>query len=97
MPDGVHRAGLHRLVVLQRQRLDTAIQVREAYQEQFRLAQRTLLDLLNSRQEQFEAEIDLISVDYELLPTSYDIFAISGTLLDKLEVDLPSDAATSVE
>jgi len=83
-------------VALQQDRLRTAIQVREAYQEQFRLAQRTLLYLLNSRQEQFEAEIDLIAVRYELLATSYDIFAISGTLLDNLDVDVPTDAATSV-
>ncbi len=77
-------------VALQQDRLLTAIQVREAYQEQFRLAQRTLLDLLNSRQEQFEAEIDLIAVRYELLATSYDIFAISGRLLEILGVDVPS-------
>jgi len=84
-------------VVLQEDRLRTAIQIREAYQEQFRLAQRTLLDLLNSRQEQFEAEIDLIAVKYELLATSYDIFAISGTLLDNLDVDIPTDAGTPVQ
>jgi len=81
-------------VALQEDRLRTAREVRTAYQQQFRLAQRSVLDLLDSSNEQFVAETDLISTRYELLQAAFDILALSGTLLTSLEIDIDPDAET---
>lgn len=80
-------------VVLQEERLRTAVEVRNAYQQQFRLAQRTVLDLLDSSNEQFVAETDAISTNYEMLQSSFEVLALSGTLLDSLSVKVDMDGA----
>ena len=78
-------------VELQQERRKTAGEVRTAYQEQFRLAQRSVLDLLDSSNEQFVAETDLISTRYSQLRAAYEVLALSGTLLDNLGVQVDTD------
>ena len=79
-------------VALQEDRLTTAREVRTAYQQQFRLAQRSTLDLLNSSQEVFIAERDLIATRYEVLQTAFAILAVSGTLLTNLDIDVETES-----
>lgn len=80
-------------VEILRDRVATAREVRTAYGQQFRLAQRTILDLLDSSNEQFVAETDLISMQYQRLRAAYDILATSGTLLKDLGIEANPEVA----
>lgn len=71
-----------------RERLATAKEVRAAYGQQFRLGQRTVLDLLDSSNEQFVAETDFVSTQFRQLRAAYDMLATSGTLLKELGVEI---------
>lgn len=78
-------------VKLQNDRFGTSVEVRNAYRQQFRLAQRSVLDLLDSSNEQFVAQTDLISTKYDELRFGYEILALSGTLLQHLNVAVQTD------
>lgn len=78
-------------VKLQTERLDTAVQVRQAYRQQFRLAQRSVLDLLDSSNEQFVSQTDLISTKYDQIRFAFEILALSGTLLQHLDVTVETE------
>jgi adhesin transport system outer membrane protein len=67
-------------------RVRTAREVTGAYQEQFRLNQRTVLDLLDSGNELFVARVDLTRVEYEVIRSAYGVLATAGTLLETVGV-----------
>ncbi|MCG8510871.1 MAG: TolC family protein [Rhodospirillales bacterium] len=73
-------------VTLLRDRVTTAEEVTAAYREQFRLGQRTLVELLDSGNEYFLARSDLTTVEYQRIGVAYDLLAIKGTLLEDLGV-----------
>jgi adhesin transport system outer membrane protein len=65
---------------------------RDAYQQQFNLNQRTLLDLLDSENEVFTARQNLVNAKYDQLYAMYRILNSMGALLHGLEVGLPEAA-----
>lgn len=73
-------------VALLSDRVETAAQVTAAYREQFRLGQRTLIELLDSGNELFLARSDLTTAEYKQIGAAYDFLAVRGTLLRDLDV-----------
>ncbi|WP_162906855.1 TolC family outer membrane protein [Algihabitans albus] len=71
---------------LLRDRVGNAAQVTDAYQEQFRLGQRTVLDLLDSGNELFVARVDLTRAEYEVIAAAYDVLTTAGTVLSAVGV-----------
>jgi adhesin transport system outer membrane protein len=70
---------------------------RDAYQLQFNLGQRTLLDLLDSENEVFRARTALVETQYDELYSLYRILNSMGMLLHGLELEMPEniDMATN--
>lgn len=63
---------------------------RAAYQQQFEIGQRTLLDLLDSENELFTARGQLISADINQQISGYRLLASTGTLLTTMQVAAPA-------
>lgn len=61
-------------------------QTRDAYRQQFNVAQRSLLDVLDAENELFVSRGQAVSAEYNLLASSYRILAVGGTLLQTLGV-----------
>lgn len=74
-------------LALLRDRAATAQEVTIAYGEQFRLRQRTILDLLDSGNELFVARVDLARTEFEQLAAAYEILALTGTILPALGIE----------
>lgn len=77
------------------QHVQSSEKARDAYQQQFSLGQRTLLDLLDSENEVFRARTALVNTQYDELYAMYRILNSMGMLLQGLNVELP-EAATTV-
>ncbi|MHA6492804.1 TolC family outer membrane protein [Pseudomonas borbori] len=75
------------------QYVDYSSRVRESYQQQFSLGDRTLLDLLDSENELFTASRRLEEVRFTELFTQYRIKATMGSLLKSQGVVAPLAAA----
>ena len=67
---------------------------RDAYQQQFNIGQRTLLDLLDSENELFRARTSLTNALYDELFTMYRVLNSTGSLLESLEISAPAAATT---
>lgn len=78
-----------------RQYVDYSTRVREAYQKQFTIGERTLLDLLDSENELFNASRRLVDLKYTELFTQYRIKATLGELLKSQGVVAPMAAVAS--
>lgn len=63
-------------------RVLSASQVVSAYQQQFELGQRTLLDVLDVQNELFQARVGLVEGEYDVLFAHYLIIHTLGELLD---------------
>lgn len=74
---------------LLRQHADSANATRGAYVKQFNIGQRTLLDLLDTENERFVAELNYIDGKYRLLYAQYRIVASKGRLLGAMGVTPP--------
>ena len=74
--------------------VDSSVNSRDAYQQQFGLGQRTLLDLLDSENEVFTSRQDLVNAQYDELFAMYRILNSMGSLLQELNVALPKAAVT---
>jgi len=75
-----------------REYAETTTKVRAAYQDQFGLGQRTLLDLLDSENELFNAARRYTEVRYTEEFSMYRLLATTGDLLRQLRVVLPNEA-----
>ncbi|WP_297833626.1 TolC family outer membrane protein [Pseudomonas sp.] len=75
-----------------REYAETTTKVRAAYQDQFGLGQRTLLDLLDSENELFNAARRYTEVRYTEEFSMYRVLATTGDLLRQLRVVLPNEA-----
>ncbi len=76
-----------------RQHQQSSDRVRRAYQEQFLIGRRSLMDVLDSENEHFQASRALINAQYDQLIATARTKAAMGTLLPSLGVvrkDLPS-------
>ncbi|MCB2428418.1 TolC family outer membrane protein [Methylophaga pinxianii] len=74
---------------------ESAEKTRDAYQQQFNIGQRTLLDLLDSENELFRARTSLANAQYDELFAMYRVLNSMGILLESLEI-IPPAAATTV-
>jgi len=57
-----------------------------AYEQQFRLGQRSLLDLLDTENELFEARKDFLDAEYQAINAQYRLLNATGQLLASLRV-----------
>ncbi|QIR06867.1 TolC family outer membrane protein [Salinivibrio costicola] len=73
-----------------RQHVEAATDTRDAYREEFRLNARTLLDVLDSQNELFEARREYLSKEADELYAQYRILNATGRLLASLRVDTPA-------
>ncbi len=73
------------LPLLERQ-VESAKATREAYAKQFNIGERTLLDLLNSETEVFQARQSVIDTRAENLLAQYRLLEAMGALIDRLGV-----------
>ncbi len=68
------------------QHVETSKDSQLAYQQQFSLGQRTLLDLLDTENELFQARQDYLDAKFDELIARYRLLNASGKLLDSLRV-----------
>lgn len=80
-----------------RSAVDDLKNTRSAYQQQFEIGQRTLLDLLDSENELFTARGQLISADINQLVSGYRLLASTGTLLTTMQIAAPSTSNPNAE
>ncbi len=76
---------------------DYSARSREAYQQQFGLGQRTLLDLLDSENELFTANRRYVEVRYTEEFSMYRLLSAMGILLSKQNIVLPAEAVALTE
>ncbi|QIZ78021.1 TolC family outer membrane protein [Ferrimonas lipolytica] len=74
-----------------RQHVEASKEAQLAYSEQFRLGQRTLLDLLDTENELFQARQDYVNSEMQELLAKYRVLNASGRLLDSLRVTRPPE------
>ncbi len=77
--------------------VDSASDTVIAYQKQYKLGKRTLLDVLNTENELFEARKGYIDAKYDEQFAKYRVFNATGSLLDALRVDTPKEWHQTVE
>ncbi|RON11477.1 channel protein TolC [Pseudomonas brassicacearum] len=80
-----------------REYAETTTRVRTAYQDQFGLGQRTLLDLLDSENELYTANRRYTEVRYTEEFSMYRVLANMGELLTKEKVVVPAEAIAQTE
>ncbi|PHS70930.1 MAG: type I secretion protein TolC [Methylophaga sp.] len=71
------------------QHVDSSEDSRNAYQQQFSLGQRSLLDLLDSENEVFSSRQTLVNAKYDQLFAMYRVLNSMGLLLQNIDVALP--------
>lgn len=86
-----YRTAQERLASLQ-QYVQASDATRVSYGRQFRIGQRSLLDLLNAENEYFSARTAYVTGQYTELASQYRILAGMGLLLATLNVAPPSEA-----
>ncbi|MBS0850024.1 TolC family outer membrane protein [Citrobacter sp. JGM124] len=77
-------------VPIAREYADRSKVVRIAYQEQFSLGDRSLLDMLDSENEVFSAQRRYVQMQFLEILTAYRINARTGELLKQLNIQAPS-------
>ena len=77
--------------------VDSASETVIAYEKQYRIGKRTLLDLLNTENELFEARKDYLDAHYAEQYAKYRVMNATGSLLNALLVDIPDEWTTAVE
>jgi len=71
---------------LRERQVEAALKTRDAYAKQFKIGQRTLLDLLNSEQEVLRARQSVAQTRSERLLAQYRVLEAMGALVDHLGV-----------
>jgi adhesin transport system outer membrane protein len=64
-----------------------------SYQEQFKIGERTLLDLLNTQNNKFNTQVAVETARFAVLFADYGVLAAAGRLLAALQLALPAQAA----
>ena len=72
---------------------NSSINSNEAYQKQFNIGRRSLLDLLDSANEMFVAKSAYANAKYDELYSQFRILASAGALNNFLDVNLPAETA----
>ncbi len=73
-----------------REHVESAMATRHAYQKQFDLGKRTLLDLLDAENELFESRRAFVNGERDFTLSQYRILNATGRLLQSMHVRLPS-------
>jgi adhesin transport system outer membrane protein len=73
------------------------IQTRDAYEQQFTVGQRTLLDVLDAENDLFTSRGQLISAEINQIRSGYRLLANTGQLLNSLEIQKPEMANPATE
>lgn len=68
------------------QHVVTSKETQKAYQQQFSLGQRNLLDLLDTENELFQARKDYLDANFDELSARYRLLNVTGQLLESLRV-----------
>ncbi|ASU22196.1 agglutination protein [Vibrio qinghaiensis] len=77
--------------------VDFASETVIAYEKQYKLGKRTLLDVLNTENELFEARKGYLDAKYQEQYAKYRVMNVTGILLDALRVDTPSEWHEALE
>lgn len=77
--------------------VDSASETVIAYEKQYRIGKRTLLDLLNAENELFEARKSYLTASYDEQYATYRVLNSCGIMLDSLLIDVPSEWNQPVE
>lgn len=88
---------IKRQLVFFKKHRDASILSNAAYQKQFNIGQRTLLDLLDSANEMFSSKSAYTNAKYDTLYAQYRILATKGGLTSYLGITLPKEAMTLAE
>lgn len=86
-----------RLLTYYTRQRDAAKATVVAYRKQFKLGQRTLLDLLDSENEYFTSSLSYLSARYDVVISKYRVVNSTGYLLDELAVLPPPEAHSQKE
>lgn len=71
-------------------RAEAMTKTQQSYEKQFRLGQRTLLDLLDAETERFQAQAEYINGKYDRYRSGFQLLTAMGVLLDRLDISLLS-------
>ncbi|SUQ29184.1 Agglutination protein [Vibrio vulnificus] len=77
--------------------VDSASDTVIAYEKQYRIGKRTLLDLLNTENELFEARKGYLDAKYAEQYAKFRVMNATGQLLNALRVDIPKEWVEGVE
>jgi len=81
----------NRLGQLQRQ-LSASTQLVDGYTEQFKVGERSLLDLLSTQNSKVNAQIEVVTARYSVLFADYRLLAAAGRLLASLHIIPPKQS-----
>lgn len=81
-----------RIVILEKQ-LAAIRSVSDSYRSQYEVGRRSLLDVLNAENAQFNAQVNLVGARFTALYARHRIVALTGGLLSYLEVSAPPESA----
>lgn len=71
-----------------REHVKSITATRAAYSDQFKIGRRSLLDLLDSENELYQANRSLITAEYDYMVSAYRILANMGQFVDQVEVGM---------
>jgi adhesin transport system outer membrane protein len=71
---------------------DANVEVVKAYKDQFNLNRRTLLDVLDSQNEEYVSRSNMINAEYIEIFAVYRLLALKGELMKTLGIELPREA-----
>lgn len=77
--------------------VDAASKTVVAYDKQYKIGRRTLLDLLNTENELFESRKGYVDALYAEQYAKYRVLNATGTLLESLLIDVPEEWNTALE
>jgi len=76
-----------------RRQIDADVKTIAAFNKEYELGQRSLIDLLNAQNQYFNASVSLVSARGVVVFADYQLLAAMGTLLEYLKSPPPIDAA----
>jgi adhesin transport system outer membrane protein len=79
-------------VETQTEEYDKNVETQKLYEQQFDIGQRSLLDLLNSRNEVFNSKDNLITAQSDEVLANFKILAAQGELIQALGITMPKEA-----
>ena len=77
--------------------VDSASETVIAYEKQYLIGKRTLLDLLNTENELFESRKGYVEAKYSEQYAKYRVLTSTGNLLNALRVNLPTEWTDKVD